>query len=183
MTDYSSISAFRPAWLGDGRKKLLINGEAVDALSGETFNSISASTGELVAQLALAGEDDVDRAVRAARAAFEGPWSRFKPAERQAVILKLAELVDAECDDLAMLDTLEMGRPITASRGLASAVSPGRMSREFLSVSDTTSRGVPRAVWPKRPRSPARRSPRPPGERPGRTGWKNAARFSSKACM
>lgn len=118
MTDYSSIRAFRPPWLGDGRKKLLINGEAVDALSGETFKSYSASTGELVAELALADEADVDRAVKAARAAFEGPWSRFKPAERQAVLLKLAELVDAECDDLALLDTLEMGRPITASRAL-----------------------------------------------------------------
>ena len=57
-------------------------------------------------------------AVRAARAAFEGPWSRFKPAERQAVLLRLADLVDAEFQDLALLDVIEMGRPITAAMGL-----------------------------------------------------------------
>ncbi|WP_068086641.1 aldehyde dehydrogenase family protein [Novosphingobium rosa] len=132
MTDYSSIAGFRPAWLGDGRKKLLIDGQAVEARSGETFKSFSASTGELVAELALAGEADVDRAVKASRAAFEGPWSRFKPAERQALLLRLAELVDAEFDDLAMLDTLEMGRPITASKGLRGMLQ--RSLRHFAGV-------------------------------------------------
>ncbi|WP_336962619.1 aldehyde dehydrogenase family protein [Sphingobium aquiterrae] len=108
----------RPAFLDGKPKQLLIDGKHVDALSGERFQSFSASTGELVAELALAGAEDVDRAVKAARAAFDGPWSRFKPAERQAVLLRLAELVDREFDDLALLDTMEMGRPITASRGL-----------------------------------------------------------------
>ncbi|WP_157218188.1 aldehyde dehydrogenase family protein [Flavisphingomonas formosensis] len=108
----------RPAFLDSGPKRLLIDGKLVDALSGERFQSISASTGEVVAELALAGPEDVDRAVAAARAAFEGPWSRFKPAERQAILIRLAELVDREFDDLALLDTMEMGRPITASRGL-----------------------------------------------------------------
>lgn len=112
------IETRRPAFIDGKPKKLLIDGKPVDALSGETFQSFSPSTGELVAELALAGAEDVDRAVRAARAAFEGPWSRFKPAERQAVLLKLADLVDAEFDDLALLDCIEMGRPITAARGL-----------------------------------------------------------------
>ncbi|AJR26518.1 MULTISPECIES: aldehyde dehydrogenase family protein [Sphingobium] len=112
------IETRRPTFIDGKPKKLLIDGRPVDALSGETFQSFSPSTGELVAELALAGAEDVDRAVRAARAAFEGPWSRFKPAERQAVLLKLADLVDAEFDDLALLDCIEMGRPITAARGL-----------------------------------------------------------------
>ena len=107
-----------PAFLDGSPKRLLIDGKAVDALSGERFRSFSASTGEPVAELALADAEDVDRAVEAARAAFEGPWSQFKPAERQAVLLRLADLVDREFDDLALLDSMEMGRPITAARGL-----------------------------------------------------------------
>lgn len=103
-------------------KKLLIDGKFVAAVSGETFPSLNPSTGEIVARLALAAKPDVDAAVAAARRAFEGPWSKFKPAERQAVLLKLADLVEREFDDLAMLDTLEMGRPITPSRAMKSMV-------------------------------------------------------------
>lgn len=103
-------------------RKLLIDGRFVAALSGETFPSLNPSTGELVARLALAGQGDVDAAVAAARRAFEGPWSKFKPSERQAVLLKLADLVEREFEDLAMLDTLEMGRPITSSRAMKSMV-------------------------------------------------------------
>ena len=115
-----------PPFLKSGReKKLLIGGEWVAAQSGRTFPAISAATGEEIARLAQGGPEDVDRAVRAARDAFEGPWSRFRPAERQAVLLKLAELVEAEFDDLALIDTVEMGRPITAARGLKSMVVRG----------------------------------------------------------
>ena len=117
MTNFTT-----PAFLDGRPKQLLIDGQHVDALSGERFPSFSASTGELVAELALAGEADVDRAVRAARGAFDGPWSRMKPAERQTILLRLAELVDREFEDLALLDTLEMGRPITAALGLRAMV-------------------------------------------------------------
>jgi len=111
-----------PAFL-DGRPKgLLIDGRMQDALSGARFPTFSPSTGEEVAQLALAGPEDVDRAVAAARAALDGPWSKFTPAERQAVLLRLADLVDRNFDELSLLDTLEMGRPITASRGLRAMV-------------------------------------------------------------
>jgi aldehyde dehydrogenase (NAD+) len=104
------------------RRQLLIDGRFVDAASGEYFQTLNPSTGEVIAELAHAGQEDVDRAVRAARAAFEGPWSRFKPAERQAVLLRLAELVDREFDELALLDTLEMGRPITSAKAMRSMV-------------------------------------------------------------
>jgi aldehyde dehydrogenase (NAD+) len=111
-----------PAFIDGRSKQLLIGGVHVDAVSGETFPTFNPNTGEVLAVLALAGLEDVDRAVKAARAAFEGPWSRFSPADRQAVILRLADLVDAEFDDLALIDTLEMGRPITAARGLRDMV-------------------------------------------------------------
>lgn len=111
-----------PAFLDGRPKRLLIDGEAVEALSGETFATINPSTGEELARLALADARDVDRAVVSARAAFEGPWSTFKPADRQAVLLRLADLVEREFDDLALLDSLEMGRPITAARAVKGMV-------------------------------------------------------------
>ena len=103
-------------------KRLLIDGELVEALSGKTFPTINPSTGEVIAHLALGEAADVDRAVAAARKAFNGPWSKFKPSERQAVLLKLADLVEREFEDLAVLDTLEMGRPIATSRMLKSMI-------------------------------------------------------------
>ena len=124
-----------PAFL-DGRPKgLLIGGLVHDALSGEHFPTFSPATGEELAQLALAGVEDVDRAVTAARAALDGAWGRFTPAERQAVLLRLADLVDRNFDELSLLDTLEMGRPITASRGLRAMVV--RSIRHFAGAATT----------------------------------------------
>ena len=114
-----------PGYLQGGPKKLLIGGEWVAALSGRTFPSLNPSTGETVAQLALGEAADVDRAVKSARAAFEGPWSRFKPYERQKVLLKLADLVQRDSDELAMIDTLEMGRPISDSLRIGGIVVRG----------------------------------------------------------
>lgn len=112
----------KPAFLDGRPKQFLIGGEWVPALSGETFVTLNPCTGETLAEIALAGEADVDRAVAAARAAFDGPWRKFRAAERQAVLLRLAELVEREFDDLALLDVLEMGRPITPAMGLRSMV-------------------------------------------------------------
>ena len=103
----------RPAFLQGGPKGLFIDGRAVPALSGKTFRTTSPSTGEVLAEVAEAGPQDVDLAVAAARRAFEGPWSKFKPFERQQVMLKLADLVERHFDELAMLDTLDMGGPIS----------------------------------------------------------------------
>ena len=97
----------------DGKpKKLLIGGRWVEAQSGKTFDSVNPSTGKGIAQLAEGGANDVDRAVAAARAAFEGPWSKFKPFDRQALMLKIADTVEKHFDDLAVLETLDMGAPI-----------------------------------------------------------------------
>jgi aldehyde dehydrogenase (NAD+) len=60
--------------------------------------------------------EDIDRAVAAAREAFNGPWSRFKPAQRQTILLKLADLVERDIEEFAALDTLDMGAPITRTR-------------------------------------------------------------------
>lgn len=116
------MSFSKPAFL-DGKPKLLfIDGQHVPAASGKTFATHDPATGEELAQVALGGAEDVDRAVRSARAAFEGPWSGFTPADRQAVLLKLADLIDRDWEELALLDTLEMGRPITSSLAIRSMV-------------------------------------------------------------
>ena len=101
----------------DGKpKRLLIGGQWVEALSGRTFDSVNPATGQVIAQLAEGGAEDIDRAVAAARAAFEGPWSKFKPFDRQALMLAVADNVERRFDDLHVLDTLDMGAPIARTR-------------------------------------------------------------------
>ncbi len=93
------------------RDKAFIGGKPADALSGETFDCINPATGGLLAKVAACGEADVDRAVKSARAAFEdGRWSGKSPAERKAVLLKLADLIRANMIELALLDSLDMGK-------------------------------------------------------------------------
>lgn len=105
------------AFLDSGPKKLLINGQWVDALDGATFPTINPATGEELAQVALAGPEDVARAVHAARAAFEmGPWSQMSGEMRAALLWKLADLIDQHADELAELETLDNGKPIRVSR-------------------------------------------------------------------
>ena len=80
---------------------MLIDGEWVRAASGKTFESRNPATGELLAKVAEGDKEDIDRAVAAARRAFEGPWSKFKPYERQALLLKIADLVEENYDELS----------------------------------------------------------------------------------
>jgi aldehyde dehydrogenase (NAD+) len=103
----------RPAFLDGQVKGLFIDGKSRPALSGKSFDTINPSTGEVLAQVAQAGSEDIDLAVAAARRAFEGEWARFKPFDRQQVMLRLADLVEKHYDELAMLDTLDMGGPIS----------------------------------------------------------------------
>lgn len=97
--------------------KLIINGEAVDALSGRTFETFNPATEERITTVAEAGAEDVDRAVQAARAAFEsGPWPRMKPADRARVLHRLGDLILANADEIARLETLDNGKPVFESR-------------------------------------------------------------------
>lgn len=109
--------AFIHPFLDGKSKKLMIGGKWVEAATGETFDTFNPATGEKLASVALADSTDVDRAVAAARAAFEGPWRNVKPFERQAMILRLAELVETHFEELALLDTLEMGAPMKRAMG------------------------------------------------------------------
>jgi aldehyde dehydrogenase (NAD+) len=107
----------RPAFLDGQLKRMLINGQWVAAASGKTFDSINPSTGETLATVAEGDAEDINRAVAAARRAFEGPLSTFKPYDRQQVLLKLADLVDKHVDEFCVLDTMDMGAPISRTTG------------------------------------------------------------------
>jgi phenylacetaldehyde dehydrogenase len=102
--------------LSSGPKKLYIDGQWVDAESGETFETKDPATGDVLAEVASAGAEDVDRAVRAARKAFDGVWRQTKPDERTRLLLKLADLIEQNGDELALMETLDVGRPIAFSR-------------------------------------------------------------------
>jgi aldehyde dehydrogenase (NAD+) len=104
--------------LGDRARHLYIGGRWVSAASGKTFASVNPSTGDLIAEVAEAGAEDIDRAVLAARRAFTGAWSRFKPFDRQNALLSLADLVDDQFEELAALDSLDMGAPLSRTRNL-----------------------------------------------------------------
>ena len=93
------------------RGQAFIDGRFVDAASGETFDSINPATGAVLTPVAACDAADVDRAVSAARRAFEdGRWSRRPPAERKAVLLRLAELIRENLQEMALLDSLDMGK-------------------------------------------------------------------------
>jgi aldehyde dehydrogenase (NAD+) len=105
------------AFLNGQPKKMLIDGQWVESASGKTFDSINPATGEVLARVAEGDAEDIDRAVKAARRAFDGPWRRWKPYERQRLLLRIADLVEEHFDELSVLDTLDMGAPISRTSG------------------------------------------------------------------
>jgi acyl-CoA reductase-like NAD-dependent aldehyde dehydrogenase len=97
--------------------KLLIGGEWRNAVSGETFSTINPSNGQTLTQVAKGDAADVDLAVRAARRALEeGPWAKMSAAERGRLVWKLGDLVAARLDEVAELETMDVGKPITESK-------------------------------------------------------------------
>ena len=93
-----------------------IDGEFVAAASGDTLESRNPATGELLGQVASCTEADAERAVTVARDAFQrGEWSRLAPGKRKRTLLQLADLMEANKQELALIDTLDMGKPITSS--------------------------------------------------------------------
>ena len=99
------------------RHQLFIDGEFVDALSGETLATLNPHDNSVIAQVAMAGHADVDRAVVAAQKAFPA-WSRMQAADRGRILLKLADLIEAHGEELARLESLDTGHPIRDCRML-----------------------------------------------------------------
>src|SRR5271166_5928032 len=93
-------------FLKSGPKNLLINGRWVPAKSGKTFETINPANEEILALIAEGDKADVDEAVKAARKAYEhGPWSKIGPHQRARYLLKIAELIDANAEELGQLET------------------------------------------------------------------------------
>lgn len=99
-----------------GKHGMLIGSEWLSASSGETLDVIDPSSGKVIAKVPAGDGADVDLAVKAARKAFEGPWSKMVPAARARLIWQLADLIDANIDMLATLNSYECGKPIGDSR-------------------------------------------------------------------
>jgi acyl-CoA reductase-like NAD-dependent aldehyde dehydrogenase len=95
------------------RTQAFIEGRYRDAASGATFDSINPATGKLLARVAACDEEDLNRAVISARAAFrKGSWAHLAPAKRKRILLRFAEVIREHTEELALLETLDMGKPI-----------------------------------------------------------------------
>lgn len=96
------------------RNLAFIDGQFVPAKSGKTFDTLNPATGKVITQLAACEADDVDIAVKAARRAFEeGVWSKVAPAERKVIMQRFADLIEENCLELAVLESIEAGKPIS----------------------------------------------------------------------
>jgi phenylacetaldehyde dehydrogenase len=98
-------------------RQMLINGKWVEAASGKTFPTYNPATGDVLARVAEGDHEDIDRAVKAARAAFEnGPWRKMSASSRGKLIWKIADLIDANREELAELEMLDNGKPLKVAR-------------------------------------------------------------------
>ncbi len=95
------------------RTEAFVDGKFTPAASGKTYASINPATGKSITNIAECGAEDIDRAVKAARKAFNsGCWSSLKPGDRKSVMLKFVELLEANAMEIALLDSLDAGKPI-----------------------------------------------------------------------
>ncbi|HEX8632706.1 MAG TPA: betaine-aldehyde dehydrogenase [Pyrinomonadaceae bacterium] len=109
------MSSSQTASASPRRYQLFIDGQWVDAESGKTFTTPNPSTGETLAEVAEADKADVDKAVAAARRAFEGKWGRMSARDRGRLLYKLSQLIESKSQELAALETADNGKPIKES--------------------------------------------------------------------
>ncbi|WP_033346343.1 aldehyde dehydrogenase family protein [Catenuloplanes japonicus] len=119
MLTVAPASRPAPAFLDGAPKQLLIGGTWRPAASGETFETRDPATGRALTSVAAAGPADVAAAVAAARAAFEDPsWADISPYQRSRILLQIADVLEQHADELAVLDSLDMGGPLWMTRWL-----------------------------------------------------------------
>jgi aldehyde dehydrogenase (NAD+) len=109
-------TALKPQFLSNPAKMHFIGGTWRPSLSGESLETRNPSNGQVLATLARGRQEDVDAAVIVARRAFEGPWSTYTPAQRQALLIKVAEILEKNYDELALLESLDMGAPVSRTK-------------------------------------------------------------------
>jgi acyl-CoA reductase-like NAD-dependent aldehyde dehydrogenase len=109
---------FQSTFLRQQPVKMLIGGQWVESASGKTFATINPATTQVLAQVAEGESEDINRAVAAARKAFEsGPWPKMTPSQRGRLLWKLADLLEAHAEEFAALETLDNGKPIKYAKG------------------------------------------------------------------
>ena len=99
--------------------RMVIGGEGVEAADGQTFDVVNPATGKVIATAPLGGREDVDRAVAAAKTAFEDRkgWATWAAGKRGRTLAKFASLIKANSEELARLESRNVGKPITGARG------------------------------------------------------------------
>lgn len=115
MTQTIAKSQIPAALQGAIHTQLFIDGKFVDAESGETMATLNPHDNSEIAQIAMAGHADVDKAIHAAQRAYP-KWSRMSAMDRGRILLKLADLIEANAEQLALLESLDTGHPIRDSR-------------------------------------------------------------------
>lgn len=116
--DLSRLSAANVQFLSQPRR-MLIGGRWLPAASGDTMPVTDPSSGRELTRVPRGGADDVDAAVAAAKKAFEtGPWASCQPAERERLLWRLADLIERDAADLAQLETIDNGKPVTMATGV-----------------------------------------------------------------
>ena len=126
VAEYSMMPAVRGFLTGN--KKLLIDGKWVEAASGKTFATTDPATGQTLTEVALGQDEDVDRAVRAARRAFDtGPWPSMKPNQRERLLWRIGDMLSERAEEFGQLEALDNGK----SAGIATAVDVALVRRHF----------------------------------------------------
>jgi acyl-CoA reductase-like NAD-dependent aldehyde dehydrogenase len=143
-TSTGALSAPAREFLDRGPGRHFIGGEWVESADGASFETIDPATGDVITEVAHGGPGDVDRAVNAAREAFEGAWGALAPSKRSGLIWALSEAIKANLPELAELEALDNGKPVTYAKGdMAAAVNhlryfagwPTKIEGETLPVS------------------------------------------------
>ena len=119
-----------------------INNKSIDSKDGKTFDSVNPATQTTWAQAALGSKSETETAVRAARNAFDnGPWPKMTAKERARFLHKIADLIENNMDELAEIETMDMGKPITQSRGkdIPRTVDNFRFFADYITLSENES--------------------------------------------
>ena len=111
-----------PSFLRNSAKQLYIEGREQPCAEGGTLETYNPATGQVLATLARGTGEDIDRAVAVARAAFNGPWSEYTPAERQGVLLSIADAIEANFEEFAQVESLDVGVPLHRVLGMKGAI-------------------------------------------------------------
>lgn len=123
MSTQNSPQISKPAIFENTTQRILIGGEWLTAASNKSFETFNPATSEVISRLAEGDASDVDRAVKAARQAFEGEWSRWTPYDRQRLLLRIQDLIERNFEELALIETLDMGAPLQRTRSLRRYIS------------------------------------------------------------